>query len=195
MTVISAESVAARLGLPVPLDPAVQARITEAIEDAEAKVVGELHRPIVAYEDTVPDLEPSYTDTYGLGDWHVWPQVRDRYDDVYVVKGYVPAASGDPDLYDVTFTVGLDVANDPALAPIRQFIKQDAIGTLRADDTFKAVARQVTSVSAEGQSVSYATGAGAVDAAGGGLTLHSLRRWKRRAVYQRNARPLAPWPY
>lgn len=188
---VDPDEVARRLGLEVPLDAATLARVEDAISDAQADVQGFLGRPLVAETVTLTGL---WADAmWPLTDKRAWPQAREYLDDRYrVVSSVVNAV--DADRFDVTFLVGLDVAGDPDLEPIRRFIRAAAVEGLRRDATFTAAGRAVTSVSAGGQSVSY-EGAAGEGAAGGVPTLASLKRWKRRAIRQPAARPFDPWPY
>jgi len=190
---VDAAAVATRLGLdPAGLSPTVQARIEAAIEDTEAKVEAYLQRPLVSDTSTVKDLYPTWG--FDLEDYRAWQYVADRFDDVFTVDSYAPAASGQVGYYDVTFTVGLDVAADPSLGAIRAFIAQDAAAALREDPTFTAVTRAVTSVSADGQSVTYEK-ATTPEAIGARLALTSIKRWRRVSIYARPAGVFTPWPY
>lgn len=196
--VVTADRIATRLGLPLPLTAAQEARINLAIEDSQAKVLTYLNRAsLEATFETVESLSP---DTYyPLDDRRAWWTVANRWDDRYAVSSYTPHVNADgttdPDLFDVTFTVGLGVAGDPELYPIRQFIEQDATLGLRLDPSFGDVDRAVTSASAEGQSLSFEKGSANPDTVGGAVTLRNLSRWKRRVIYQRPSYPLNPWPY
>ena len=193
MTLVEVEAVAARLGLDATaLTPAQLDQIEAAIEDSEARVEMYLARPLIARTEVVTGLYPSYG--YDLSDYRAWPQVAERFDDRYDVVAVAPAADGDDGRFDVTFSVGIDVAGDPEFEPILRFIRQDATAGLRADPTLPGVARLVKTVSADGQSVTYDAPTGA-DAAGAAMTLAVLNRWRRRAAYQRRSVPLTPWPY
>jgi hypothetical protein len=196
---IDPESVANGLGLEYPLDDAIQDKIIlQTIEATQAKVELFLNRPLVAKVVTVPALAAD--DRYELDTIDAWPEAKGMFNDRYRVQSSV-ANTADPTLYDVTFAVGLDVANDPELASILTFIREDSITACSNNPRFTAVARIVRSVSADGQSVSYTeqTGRNAqqanADIAGAQLTLNDLRKWKRLPIFQRHTPSAPPWPY
>jgi hypothetical protein len=97
--------------------------------------------------------------------------------------------------YTVTYTAGLNGVSDADLEPLRRFVRTHAFysPTLQAllREQNPALARQVASVSVEGQSVTYSDTYDTADAepgsgAPGSLpTLASCDRWRRRSVYQR----------
>jgi hypothetical protein len=188
---LTAAQLAPRLGLGIPLPPQVQLRIQDAILDAQGKVMGYLNRPLFPTEHTITGLAPF--EAWPLEDHRAWPY-GERFGDRYRVAGYTPNVE-DPTRFDVTFRVGLDVANDPDLYPILAFIRQDAVANLIGDPLFSAVSRPVTSVSADGQSVSYAQGSSTADSAGGGMTLGSLKKWRRMSIYQPVGVRTTSWPY
>lgn len=192
---VPAEDVATELGLPLPLDATVTARINMAVMDSQGKVEGYLNRSLEAWEDTITGLFAA--SGYPLTDIRAWPQAKGYYDDKYTVKSYVANAK-EPSLYDVTFTVGLDVANDSQYTPILTFIRQDAKNTLHNDSLFTAVERKVQSVSADGQSVTYEHHRTFQKPTASGVAqdVTSLRKWKRLAISQGGGkRRFAPWPY
>lgn len=191
--VVTVESIRIRLGLPEPLDSATSARIEDSIASAEARVLSFLNREsLEAVEVTLQGLtaDPLWPTT----DKRAWPQAKAHFADRFRVLSH-EANADNADLFDVTFLVGLDVAGDPELAPIRAFIKEDVVAVLIADPLFAAVSRPVSSVSADGQSVTYTSPPGDAGAAGAGLSLASLRRWRRLSIGQPPATRLAPWPY
>lgn len=196
MTLVTTAQVAARLGLSQPLPAPVEARIADAIEESEDKVLTYLGRTsLAATQETVAGLWPD--DGFALTDVRAWPQVVGYFDDRYRVVSSV-VADADAGTFDVTFSVGLDVANDPELRPIKTFIKADAAAGLGTDARFAALAgikRIVSSVSGDGQSVSYEKAATGAEAAGSGASLTSLKRWRRLSISQGHARVLVPWPY
>lgn len=195
MALVTPDQLASRIGMVVPLPVPVELRLRDAIEDAEAKVQLYLNRTsLEAVEHTVVGLVPD--ERWVMDDPRAWPQAKSRFQDRFRVVSWVVNAD-DPTLFDVTFAVGLDVANDPELRPILSFIKQDAVASAAADPTFAGVARTVQSVSADGQSVTYATGGGggAEGVAGGSLSLSSLKRWRRLSIYQAPGVRRSPWPY
>jgi hypothetical protein len=97
--------------------------------------------------------------------------------------------------FTVTYLTGLDPRNEPSQRPILRYIVAHALNSPEVWRTWVAtgVRGPVTSVSAEGQSISY--GAITLGPAGGGgsqpgapgtmPTLKSLDRWRRRSVWQR----------
>lgn len=193
MPVVEVAAVASRLGLDAAaLTPAQTAQITSKIDDSAGKVEGELNRSLTVVEETLTDLYP--IPGYDHTDIDAWPGQGNLYPDYYEVVTVVAAASGEPSLFDVTFKVGVDLT-DPQYRTIVRFILQDAEEALRQDPVFSLAlgGRKVSTVSADGQSIKYET-SGGTETVGGQLTLKSLRRWKRSAVYQRPSRPLAPWP-
>ena len=189
---VSADAVATRLRIPLPLSEPVRADIEDAITDAQADVQGYLGRSLEATLHTDRGLEPDTA--WPLGDKRAWPQAAGHFNDRYRVVSWVANAQ-DPGLFDVTFAVGLDVGNDPDLAPIVRFITRSAMQALRASATFAEAARGVTSVSAGGQSLSYDHASTADGAAGSLPNIKTLSRWRRHNIGQSGG-PLAPrWPY
>lgn len=188
--------VAPWLGLdPAALTPIQTELISDAIFDAQSKVIEFLCRPLEPRSETLTALYRD--DEYAPTDARAWPEAKALLDDRHKVVASTPNAER-PDLYDVTFDVGLDVANDAELDSIRRFIRQDAVAALQGSVALagEGFTREVTSVSAEGQSVSYAKKATSPDQAGGTLTVGSLRRWKRYAVGRAPApHDQRPWPY
>lgn len=100
----------------------------------------------------------------------------------------------DPAYFDVTFEVGLSL-EWPETQPIRDFLVADAVESLYGDTLFPDVAREITSLSGDGQSVSYAKRPATPDAAGGQLSIGTLARFKRYNVGVSPTPARAPWPY
>lgn len=188
---VTADDVATWLSIPLPLDIPVQSRIERQIRTSQNKVQTYLGRPLVATDRTLTGLWAD--ERYPLEDPKAWPQARDTIEDRLRVVSYTAEPS--TGTFAVTFKVGLDVANDPELEPIIDYVLVDAAASLRRDPLFTQVARVVSSVSAGGQSVSYEKAEAAAGQAGGALTIDSLKRWKRLAIYQRPSAPITPWPY
>lgn len=189
---VDPRKVGGRLSLSLPLSAPVQARIEEAIEDAQAEVEGFLHRPLEAAERTIAGLwaDPRFDPATK----EAWPQAAALINDRYSVVSYV-ANPAEPDLWDVTFKVGLDVAGDAELKPILRYIGQAAAASVRADPTFTAVKRAKTSEAAGGQSASYESASGKAGQAGAALTLKALKKWRRYSIHQASTPPQEPWPY
>ena len=184
----SPEQVADQLGVPLPLDAAQRERYTEHLQDAQADVVGYLGRPVVPRAALLENVRPA---PGSLLDADVWP--IDGLDDTVDVVTYEELPDG---AYNVRVNVGLDGA---AIKPIVRYIVAHAAEMARqqpAPSAGPGGGRRVSSVSAEGQSVSYES-APAAGAAGALPSLGSLSRY-RRLVYEPASRPgpaMAPWPY
>lgn len=193
---VPVEKVAPWLGLePATLNDIQTELITDAILDAQSKVTEFLCRPLEPRSETLRGL---YRDeAYPHTDVRAWPEAETVLDDRLKVASYAVNADN-AQRFDVTFDVGLDVETDPELDAIRRFIRQDAVAGLQgaAALVVLGIAREVTSVSAEGQSVSYAKKPSSPDAAGGQMTVGSLRRWKRYAVGRAaTLHDTRPFPY
>ncbi|MEU9699547.1 hypothetical protein [Streptomyces sp. NPDC047981] len=182
--VASPEAVADALGLPLPLTPAQRTTYETEIRNAQADVSAYLNRPIIPTLTTLRGLRP-----HGSGDLDDGATWALDLDDIAVVESYRSNPDG---TYDVDLLVGLHgVQEDPV---VRYVVAHAAEAIRQRPDGSGAAGRRVSSVSAEGQSVSYestpATGqAGAPPVIG---SLHRLRRLTFQPV-RRPAR--APWPY
>lgn len=190
MTVVPTGDVAKILGITLP-DEDTSWLIEQALLDAEGAVVAYLHRPIIAVEKTLTNLWPMpYT---ALDDPDCWPEARADFDDKIKVLEATAETGG---TFTVRFLVGLDVANDPELRRIYSYIRDSAVESLRNNPDVPLGQRRVQSVSAEGQSVSYANDTpGGAAAPGAPAAIDSLSMWKRRAAYMRPTPPRSPWPY
>jgi hypothetical protein len=190
-TVVPVEDVARQLGLPLPVTDEQRWLIEQALLDAEGAVVAYLGRPIVAVEQTLEDLYP--VPGMPLDDPRAWPQAQELLDDRLKVLETTDNGDG---TYTVRFLVGLDVAGDPSLRRIWTYLRDAAVESLRNNPDLGFGTRRVSSVSAEGQSVSYANATpGGAEAPGAPPTLDSLKRWKRRAIHMRRTPTPTPWPY
>jgi hypothetical protein len=175
--VTSPEEVARRLRLPLPLTTEQREDFTDEIRQAQSDVEGYLARSLVPTLLQLHAVMPRY----GV--------------DVYEVDSCTALGDG---TYDVTLRVGLDGA---AERPIRRYVAAHASETLRLNGAYGQ--RRVTSVSAEGQSVSYETDAKSGSAAAvsapakpGELPkISSLDRYKWVPVFSRPKVAAAPWPY
>jgi hypothetical protein len=185
--VVAPEYVArrARPPLPLPLSEDDRETIIDAILDAQADVVAYLGQPITPTTRTATGVYP-YADGWHLPeDDAVVVSVTAETDDENTPTGY----------YTLTYTTGLDAANDPDLRPIRRYVLAHAMNSSAFTDLWRAstgAKGEVKSLSAEGQSVSFAaaTLGGGGDAGSGKPgsmpTLASLDLWRvaGRRVYQ-----------
>ncbi len=198
---VPADTVARIAKLTRPLDEETQWIVEQAILDAQSDVAAYLGQPIV----------PALTHETGL-----WPQTGGSLTaaSTWLLSGepVIAVLSAIPDVswhgtYTVYYTYGLDAANDPALEPIRRWVRAAALaspGVAEAYETQNPVAsRVITSLSAEGQSVAYGSvsvpGSSAGGAAGSGAPgsvplLSSLDRWRvaGRRVFQRRTPGWSP---
>lgn len=197
--IIEPEALAKAAGIPLPLDDAQTETITEAILDAQADVVAFLGQPIT------PETFVQ-TDCYPYGD--AWVLTAHGDTDIVDIVSVAPqTAGGQPTGYfTVTYTAGLDAANDPALRPIRRYVKAHALNSPEFVRTWKdatGAQGEVRSVTASGQSITLS---GATLGGGGGKpgsgepgalpVLGSLDRWRvaGRRVYQARTR-FTEYPY
>lgn len=132
----------------------------------------------------VPGYDPTHVDA-----WTPRPVFPDRVR----VLSHTPNVE-DPELYDVTFEVGLSLAN-PEAAAILDFIAVDAAESLTGHPAFPSAPPTVKSVSGGGQSMSWETRASTPDAPGGKLVVASLARFKRFNVGVAAPPVRANWPY
>lgn len=186
--VIDVDFLARRLKFDTPVDSDTAETLRQAILDAQADVTSYLGRPIVPTTKVLRGLWP-----YGT----TWTDVIDDPDLITVVSATpeVYIDTGQPSgTFTVTYTAGLDAANDPDLAPIRRYIEAAARNDAAVLDLWREQVQPrgvMTSVSTDGQSASFA----APTQGGGGTpgsnhpgalpTLESLYPWKRGAVFQR----------
>jgi hypothetical protein len=183
--VTSPEAVADELGVPLPITPEQRGALETAIRNAQADVVGHINRPIVPRALTLRAVMPFYTGR--LDDADTWP--LPEQDDNVVVSAYRANSDG---TYDVDFLIGLNGAREETI--VRYVTAAATESERQRPGGVGATGRRVTSVSAEGQSISYES-APTEGQAGAAPTLASLNRL-RRSLYQplnRPARP--PWPY
>lgn len=183
--IASAEEVAEELGVSLPLSAVQRERYWTKIRAAQSDVSSFLGRPLVPTPRRLLAVTPLWG--YALNDPQAWP--IQHYDDVVTVLGYVDDLDG---TFTVDLLVGLDAA---AEEPIVRYVVAHAAEAIRNDPTApESATRRVTSVSAEGQSISYdsAPQAGQVGAL---PTLDSLSGYRPR-LYRAIATATAnPWPY
>lgn len=140
--------------------------------DAQGDVEDYLNRPIFPFEVTRDDAwKVAGRDDL---DWRAWPWVLDEYDDEYRV---VSASANGDGTWTVTLSVGLDGPNTRGIVT---YVKEAVRERARHDAAFPTIERVVSSVSAEGQSLSYADkGSAAKGDPGGVRGLDTLRRHRR----------------
>lgn len=207
---VTADQVAARVGLTTPLDPSTATQVEEAILDVQATVEGYLGVALfpVTYTE---NLYPSgYPMSYAPGTAGYPPFLYDPY---YESEGWpvshlpmlslisataVLDGSGAPTgYYTVVYTAGLDGV---AVQPIVQFVKAWSAAhpfTVRAAKALGVETRLLKSVSAEGQSATYEDAAGSSRDSGGHAfnagaslpPLSALDEWRvaGREVFQRRS--------
>lgn len=190
---VPAEDVLDEVGIDPETATPAQIRVAQRkIEAAQNKVLLFLGRE--SFAPTVDIRRGLYWDNlYPETDLQAWPETARTFPDRVRYVSHV-ANTEEPDTFDVTFHVGLDLAGDPGLAPIKEFIIGEAAEGLYGHSTFPTLARRVSSVSAQGQSVSFEKRASSPDEIGGQLTIATLARFKKRAVGQAPGGVLAPWP-
>lgn len=192
--VMSPWPVAMRLGVPHPLSDAQQARIADQIGESQGKVEDYLKRPVLPEWRSFTHRQP--LSGYPLLSKEAWPDVRRDADDTITVAAATLVGYS----YTVDVWVGLNAATDPRLAAVREWVAADAASQLSGlAGAGRIGTRDVSSVSADGQSVSYAPvrgGTGVYEGqAGSPPALTQLARWRRKAVYQRRRYPTPAWPY
>lgn len=189
-TVCSVEDVAVRLGVTLPVTATQREMIGDRIREAQADVEGYLNRPLVAVARTLAGVWPQ--PPYDLTDYRAWPVAQ--FDDFVEVLG---AALNDDSTYDVSVLVGLDGRRDPSVV---RYVTAHAVETLRNDPSSGMGTHAVSSVSADGQSVSYADVSTATMTSNAGQpgsvpNIKTLSRLRRMAVYRRPTGHREPWPY
>jgi hypothetical protein len=196
--VISVDDVARRLGLTRPVSADTAWLIEQAILDAQADVSAYLGRPIIPTEFTESGLWPNADGTWLVCNLPLIAVIS-------VVADVDPVSFAAVGTYTVTYTAGLDVAADPALAPIRRYLMAAVLNSADVIRLWRAAApaagRVAKSLTAEGQSISYenVTPAGGdpakpgADTPGALPSLKSIDRWRvaNRRLYQRPTPPTA----
>ncbi|MFJ7004145.1 hypothetical protein ACIQWY_29570 [Streptomyces albidoflavus] len=184
--VTSPEAVATELGLPLPLTADQRDALMTAILNAQDDVVGYLGQPLVPQLVTRTALTPYWRIHEDLAQPDSWPVL---FDDLVRVVAYRDRGDG---TYDVEFRVGFDGAANRAV--VRYVTAHAAEAERQRPGGVGAHERRVSSVSAEGQAVSYEPSP-ATGQVGAPPTLESLARWKRRLFQPLNRPARAPWPY
>lgn len=183
----SPEQLADELGVPLPLSPAQREAFRDRISKAQEDVAGHLRRPLVPTPKTLRGVTPMPFEP--LDQATAWP-VPD-VDDIVTVVSYTQETDG---TYTVRLLVGLDAA---AEKPIVNFVLAHAAERIRNSPGSEPTAgggRRITSVSAEGQSVSYET-APVPGQAGALPTLDSLNHYRKLMWRPLPTASAAPWPY
>lgn len=181
--VVHPDDLARRLRIPLPLDGDVEWDLRQAIADVQADVVAHLGRSIT------PETRVATGVWASAGGWHL-PDTEP----VLSIVTAVPEADAWGHLtgrFTVTYTCGLDARTEAKYAPIRRYVMawatvHDAVGA-----HVPSSRREITSVSVEGQSVTFKP-VGGVDPATIPVEqrlpqLSSLDRWRiaGRRVFQR----------
>jgi hypothetical protein len=184
--VTSPEAVAKELGVPLPLTAEQRDDLLTAIRRAQADVVSYLGQPVIPQLVTRTALTPYWRHHEDLEDPDSWPF---EADDLVQVSAYRDRRDG---TYDVDFLVGFDGA---ATDPVVRYVTTHAAESERLrPGGVGSQGRRVSSVSAEGQSISYES-APTTGQAGALPELSSLSRWKRRLFQPLNRPARPPWPY
>lgn len=180
--VTSPEAVAKELGVPLPLTAEQRDDLLTAIRKAQSDVVGYLGQPVIPQLVTRTALTPHWGRDDRLEDAASWPF---EGDDLVQVSAYRDRGNG---TYDVDFRVGFDGA---AVDSVIRYVTTHAAESERLrPGGVGSQGRRVSSVSAEGQSISYES-APTTGQAGALPELSSLSRWKRR-LFQPLNRPIRP---
>ncbi|MGW3626263.1 hypothetical protein [Streptomyces sp. NPDC000880] len=183
--VTSPEAVADELGVPLPLTPEQRAAFETALRKAQADVVAYLKRPLVPRAVTLRAVTPRWLDN--LEDPESWP-LPDQ-DDLVEVVAYRPRGDG---TYDVDFLIGLNGAEEETV--VRYVTAHAAESERQRPGGAGGAGRRVSSVSTEGQSISYDS-APASGQAGALPTIESLTGLRRRLYRPLSQPSRAPWPY
>lgn len=173
-----------KLGIRGPLSADQRETIVDAIEDAQEAVEGHLNRAIFPVVETRHGVRPK--PGHALTSWEAWFHLD--FADVIEVRSAVPDAEG---TYTLTVAVGLDAEAIPA---IKRYVRAHATEDVRLNDASGIGKRRKTSLSAEGQSISFESGSASKGSAGALPELSSLDQWIRRSAYQANRPATAPWP-
>ncbi|MET9776144.1 hypothetical protein ABZ023_18120 [Streptomyces sp. NPDC006367] len=182
--VTSPEAVADDLGVPLPLTPAQRDDLSTAIRKAQADVEGYLGQSLVPKIVTHTGVRPYRTT--GLNDPEAWPIISDDWAEV---AAYRDRGDG---TYDVDFLIGLNGAAEKAI--VRYVTAHAAESERNRPGGTGAQGRRASSVSAEGQSISYES-APTAGQAGALPTIDTLSRLKRRLWQPVGPPPRPPWPY
>ncbi|MER7759465.1 hypothetical protein [Streptomyces sp. NPDC097619] len=181
---VSPEQVADELGVALPLTAAQRETFRTDIGKAQSDVAGYLGRPLVPRPETLRSVQPLYG--YPLSDSRAWP--APSYDDITTVLSHTATSDG---RYDVRLLIGLHAAREE---PIVRYVLAHAAEMIRNKPGTADGGRRVSSVSAEGQSISYDS-APAAGQAGALPSLESLAGYRKRLYRPIVGAPVAAWPY
>lgn len=173
--VVSTEDVARDAGIALPLSAENRQRIVDAIREVQADVAGYLNQPITPTVYTEVGLYPY------AGGWAL------LHSPVVEIIAAEPDAYG---TYTVTYRAGLDAANDPRLASIRRYVRYHA--GLIPDVQRAGRGREISSISVEGQSISY-DGRPRAGEPGGPPSLGGLAAFRRYSAFTRDVMPRGVW--
>lgn len=183
---VSAESVAVKLGVPLPLTDDQRARIEQEIIAAQDDAANYINRAIFPVFETQTGWLPLVG--YDVLDYRAWPLLLEIYDDrVAVLSATLNGSS-----YDVAVMVGIDGRNEPTLT---RFVLAAAAEAIRTDPGSGMGKRLVTSMSAEGQSITYDKSTATPGVAGSLPTIDSLKSLKRASWHRSARRADPPFPY
>ncbi|MCD9904628.1 hypothetical protein LUR56_40150 [Streptomyces sp. MT29] len=184
--VTSPEAVADELGVPLPLSTAQRNALMTAIGKAQDDVTAYLGRSLVPQLVTRTAITPYWRSHEDLSKLESWPV---EIGDWATVSAYRDRGDG---TYDLDLLVGLDGS---AERPIVRYVTAHAAETERnRPGGVGSQGRRVSSVSAEGQSISYES-APAAGQAGALPAIDSLARLKRLLWQPLGPPARAPWPY
>ncbi|MER5482649.1 hypothetical protein ABT024_05445 [Streptomyces sp. NPDC002812] len=182
--IASPEQVADKLKTPLPLTAAQRESYRTDIAEAQAAVSAYLGRPLIPAPQFLRSVRPLLGSDLASPD--AWP--LQEYDDEVTVLGHTVNPDGS---YDVQLLVGLEAALEE---PIVRYVVAHAAESIRNAPAAGAEGRRVTSVSAEGQSVSYDS-APTAGQAGALPSLDSLSRYRKQLYRPISRTPATPWPY
>lgn len=192
--VTSPESIATRLGMPLPITVSQREILSDVILDAQAAVEAYLGRPIIP---------ATYVDRRIWPSGGRWVLSQSPVLDVVSEVEEVDENSAGTGYWLVTYRAGLDVRGDPQYGPIMRVLRAHAVEHPESIRLWRTVGhgsaagdRRTKTLSAEGQSVTYeftgfdgtAESSRAVGASVGGPVLWaSIDRWRTagRRVFQR----------
>ncbi|MBO1413226.1 hypothetical protein [Streptomyces sp. FH025] len=183
--IVTAEEIARRLGITVPLGEDNRLRIETAIEDAQDALIGHLGRPLLPAQYTESGVRA------GADGWVLHHAPVIAVTSAVLDTGTSAGPFGTP-TYTVTYTAGIDARADPQTAPLRLWVRATACHhPLLADAPARR--RRVASASVEGQSVTYDTAAEPpLVLAPPDLATTDRWRLRGRRVYQAPTRPNPP---
>ena len=185
LLVVDPATLAAKKGIETPTQGQLDS-IAEATLDCQADVENFLNRPLIPQSVTLDGIYPM--PGFDPDSWRAWPDGH-QFDDDYAVGSRTQGPDGS---WSVTFLVGL---NGPGTHPIVRYVAAHTLRTLREDESYGfEIERDVTSVSAEGQSLQMVARPSEDGAVGALPKIKTLDRFKRRSLHQRAPRREPLWP-